>query len=84
MDAFSIPLTNNEHSTHIYAALFSQFSMFDGFTIKWEDGKEPAKIKEGERTNVYRYNIETNKKGQPIYVKTDIKCPRLWQAIKLQ
>ena len=84
MDAFSIPLTNNEHSTHIYAALFSQFSMFDGFTIKWEDGKEPAKIKEGERTNVYRYNIETNKKGQPISVKTDIKCPRLCQAIKLQ
>ena len=48
MDAFSIPLTNNEHSTHIYAALFSQFSMFDGFTIKWEDGKEPFFVWEGE------------------------------------
>lgn len=84
MESFNIPLTNNEHSTHLYAALFSQFSPFDGFTIKWEDGKEPAKIKEGQRTNVYRYNIETNKKGQPIYVKTDIKCPRLWQATKVQ
>lgn len=84
MESFNIPLTNNEHSTHLYAALFSQFSPFDGFTIKWEDGKEPAKIKEGQRTNVYRYTIETNKKGQPIYVKTDIKCPRLWQATKVQ
>lgn len=84
MDAFSIPLTNNGNSTHLYAALFSQFSLFDGFAIKWEDGKEPARIKEGERKNVFRYNIETNKKGQQIYVKTDIKCPRLWQAIKLQ
>ena len=84
MESFNIPLTNNEHSTHLYAALFSQFSPFDGFTIKWEDGKEPAKIKEGQRTNVYRYNIETNKKGQPIYVKTDIECPRLWQATKVQ
>ena len=84
MEAFSIPLTNNEHSTHLYAALFSQFSLFDGFSIKWEDGKEPAKIKEGQRTNVYRYDREINKKGQPIYVKTDIECPRLWQATKVQ
>ena len=82
MEAFSVPLTDNNHSTHLYAALFSQFSPFDGFSVKWEDGDKPAEFEQHVRTNVFTYQTRKNKKGQTIYENTPTQCPRLWQAIK--
>lgn len=48
--------------THLYDALYSQFSVFDGFTIRWEDGKEKKEIKcIVTRINVPQYNLKGNK-----------------------
>jgi len=75
MKAFNItPGTNDEHSTRMYAALFSSFSIFgDGFNVRWEDGSSAAEVEfVSPRKNVYQYDIN--------WKKTDVLCTRKWQA----
>lgn len=60
-----------DRSTYLYDALFSQFNIFEGFSIKWCDGPEENgpyadidnKVTVGVRKNVAKYEInkETNK-----------------------
>lgn len=84
MSSFNLDVNKNDgRSTGMYAALFSQFSLFDGFSIHWKDGDSPAAFDQKQRKNVYKYYPGTNKKGQPIFIKNEKeKCPRLWQAVK--
>lgn len=75
MKAFSItPGVDDDHSTRLYAALFSSFSVFgDGFNVKWKDGDSPVAVEFiAPRKNVYQYDIDGK--------KTDVSCPRKWQA----
>lgn len=50
--------------THLYDALYSQFSVFEGFSIQWVDGTD-AERKQincvGTRINVPQYEIRNNK-----------------------
>lgn len=43
--------------TYLYDALYSQFSIFDGFSIQWVDGEYPVELEEGSevRINVSEY-----------------------------
>lgn len=60
-------------STYIYAALFSQFSIFDGFTVKWVDGEGIAlcDVICSPRKNVKLYDADGK--------KTDKADERKWQ-----
>lgn len=63
-----------KRSTYLYDALYSQFNIFDGFSIKWCDGPEEndpyadidTKVAVGVRKNVSKYeiDIETNKEAK--------------------
>jgi len=53
---------NDTHSTRMYPALFSEFSAFDGFEVKWIDGKERIEISAEPRQNVAEYDSNTQKK----------------------
>ncbi len=63
-----------DRSTYLYDALFSQFNIFEGFSIKWCDGPEENspyadidnKVTVGVRKNVAKYEInkETNKEAK--------------------
>lgn len=73
MKAFSItPGVDDDHSTRLYAALFSSFSVFgDGFNVKWKDGDSPAVVEfVSPRKNVYQDNDKAKR----------IPCSRKWQA----
>jgi hypothetical protein len=49
-------------STYVYDALFSQFSIFDGFSVKWVDGDKLKSINNPiKRKNVYEYDDDGNK-----------------------
>lgn len=37
---------NETRSTYLYQALYGQFSIFDGFTVSWEDGDEQRELSE--------------------------------------
>lgn len=76
--------------THLYDALYSQFSVFDGFSIHWEDGKEKKEIKcIGTRINVPQYKFDENHKLKKAESKSkdDVKtlnnnykqCMRMWR-----
>lgn len=75
--------------THLYDALYSQFSVFDGFSVKWEDGKEKKEIKSiGTRINVSEYILENNKWEKAPIVGDDKlntlnkkykQCQRMWR-----
>lgn len=84
MKSFSIDIGKKDgRSTGMYAALFSQFSIFDGFSVKWEDGSETVEFRTEPRKNVHKYETETNNKGQLVYKKLKTEpCLRRWQAIK--
>ena len=73
----------DDRSTYLYQALFGQFSIFDGFTIKWEDDKEKdldnIKLLCKYRKNVMKY--ENPHSGEYDYHKTDIQCNRAWQFL---
>lgn len=60
-------------STYVYRALFSQFSIFDGFSITWEDGFGHNPIEWDRRKNVMQYDAAGNK----LLSKPD---NRLWHA----
>lgn len=76
--------------THLYDALYSQFSVFGGFSIHWEDGKEKKEIKcIGTRINVPQYKFDEKHKlikAEP-KSKDDVKtlnnnykqCMRMWR-----
>lgn len=75
--------------THLYDALYSQFSVFDGFSVKWEDGKEKKEIRcIGTRINVSEYILDNNKlekapKVDDVKLNTLNKkykqCQRMWR-----
>ena len=44
-----------DRSTYIYDYLFGQFSIFDGFTIRWEDDEECDLEEPSLRKNVFEY-----------------------------
>ena len=76
MEPFNIKVNVNDgRSTAMYAALFSQFSVFDnGFNVKWEDGDTPASVEfVHPRKNVKVYGADDKRK--------DIDCPRKWKAV---
>lgn len=54
-----------ERSTYLYGALFSQFSIFDGFEIKWLDNLYNVdKLYVSERQNVVEFDEITHKKTE--------------------
>lgn len=60
-------------STYIYAAIFSQFNIFDGFSVRWEDMDNPKEIgNPTHRKNVMQYDAEGNKIEK-------VQDPRCWQ-----
>lgn len=76
MAPFNIKVNVNDgRSTAMYAALFSQFSVFDnGFNVKWEDGDTPACVEfVHPRKNVKVYDSSGK--------KTETDCPRKWKAV---
>lgn len=84
----SLELGNGEDvsaSTKIYAALYSCFSIFEGFSIEWEDGKGIKEIGSTDvRKNVAMYD-ENNKKQPntpgctPTKNGKNAQCPRKWR-----
>ena len=72
--------------THLYDALYSQFSVFDGFSVKWEDGKEKKEVRcIGTRINVPEYKTNTqkaepegNKENNTLNGKYK-QCQRMWR-----
>lgn len=75
--------------THLYDALYSQFSVFDGFSVRWEDGKEKKEVKYiGTRINVSEYRFKNNKWEKTPKVGDDKlntlnkkykQCMRMWR-----
>lgn len=74
-------IDKDDRSTYLYQALFGQFSIFDGFTIKWVDGKaedfDSIKLQYCHRKNVMKYREPQD--GELDFQKTAQKCERLWQ-----
>lgn len=65
--------TPEKRSTYIYAALFSQFNIFDGFSIKWEDSGRSTPIGiPTPRKNVMQYDSDGKKIAK-------VKDTRRWQ-----
>ena len=46
----------DSRSTLLYDMLYSQASIFDGFSIKWIDGEEKAEVEADVRKNVAKYD----------------------------
>ena len=71
-----------DRSTYIYEYLFGQFSIFDGFTIKWVDGGQDfddIKLKCNPRKNVKEYRYPTGDEYD--YQKEGRQCKRAWQFV---
>lgn len=77
-----------DRSTQLYENLYSQFSIFNGFSIIWKDGEyiDESMIEECVRKNVAEYDDDGNKKKEPTNpsdMKTEnkkfIQCQRKWQ-----
>ena len=84
MNAFNVKVDENDNrSTYTYAALFSQFSPLDGFSVEWEDSKYELRkenIKWGQRDNVHFYG-ETPREGKKPELKKLSKLDgRPWKA----
>lgn len=83
--------TPDKKPTHIYDALYSQFSVFEGFSIQWVDGTDDERKQincVGTRINVSQYEIKNNKPEKcEIKSGTDVatqnkkykQCPRMWR-----
>lgn len=75
-----------KRSTYLYEALYSQYSVFDGFSVQWVDGNEDERkeircVKN--RLNVAEYDhfekIPASKtKGQLTKNKNYKQCQRMW------
>jgi hypothetical protein len=77
----------DDKSTHLYEALFSQFNIFDGFSIHWVDGRKEVNENDiilNVRKNVAEYDSNNKKKPEdyPESVRTEdgkyIQDMRLW------
>lgn len=68
---------SDKKPTHLYDALYSQFSAFDGFSIQWVDGEENDRKtinSPRNRLNVAEYKIIDNNDGKgpkPVKIKKD-------------
>lgn len=65
-----------KRSTYLYEALYSQYSVFDGFSVQWIDGNENdrKKIRCNTRLNVAEYEMKNNNDGKnpkPEKIKKD-------------
>lgn len=70
-------LGSEERSTYLYGALFSQFSIFDGFEIKWVDNiVNDVKTEAFPRKNVFQYKKTGEMKFEKSKGKQDM---REWQ-----
>lgn len=68
-----------DRSTHIYDYLFGKFSIFGGFTVRWEDGEEVKNVTCAKRKNVFEYELPHKDKDEYDYHKTTRSCLRRWQ-----
>lgn len=68
-----------DRSTHIYDYLFGKFSIFGGFTVRWEDGEEEKNVTCAKRKNVFEYELPHKDKDEYDYHKTTRSCLRRWQ-----
>lgn len=83
---------SDKKPTHLYDALYSQFSAFDGFSIQWVDGEENDRktincVKT--RINVAEYQLNEKNNWEKVPAsKTDglltqnknyKQCPRMWK-----
>lgn len=77
MEYISLEKKKNEgivtKPTYLYDALYSQFSIFDGFSIQWIDGEEKAVLEDCStiRVNVPEYEVN-NKKHVPVPKKKTV------------
>ena len=86
---FNIDVDDEDRSTYIYAALFSQFDIFSGFSIKWKDKEYDEKndLVMKVRHNVSAYDSTGKKRlamdqkeGEELtHDKKYVQDPRLWQ-----
>jgi len=77
-------------STKLYEALFSEFNIFEGFTISWKDSELVNTIQSKVRKNAVQYNNEnkipaSNASADTVLTenKKYVQCPRLWQFSKM-
>jgi hypothetical protein len=76
-----------KRSTYLYEALYSQYSVFDGFSVKWVDGNENDRKKircVNTRLNVAEYNhfekIPASKTKEQLTKNNKYKqCQRMWR-----
>lgn len=75
----SAKVQNIRKPTYLYDALYSQYSVFDGFSVQWVDGPDSDNftIAEEVRTNVAEYTLEgsTGKSDKNPKRKTKDKFP---------
>ena len=84
----------DSRSTLLYDMLYSQASIFDGFSIKWVDGEEKAEVEADVRKNVAKYDENGQKMQAKDHQellsqgftltkdKKHIQDPRPWQFKK--
>ena len=78
------------HSTYLYNDLYSNFSIFDGFSIIWRDSEIVSVSEPNVRKNVAKYDETTEKKipatesttSKITLNKKHVQCPRRWQFKK--
>lgn len=70
-----------QRSTCLYDVLFGQFSIFDGFTVKWVDGNE-SYFNQTELLCCGRKNVFEYEKDEYDYHKKDNRCQRMWNFKK--
>lgn len=84
MDAFNVKVDENDkRSTYTYAALFSQFSPLDGFTVIWEDSKynlREENIDWTQRDNVHLYEDTPREGNKPKLEKLSALDGKPWKA----
>lgn len=59
---FEINGRQDNRSTQLYEALYSQTSIFNGFSIRWIDGEKEAEVEANYRKNVAEYDAKGSKK----------------------
>lgn len=86
----------DNRSTLLYDALYSQTSVFDGFSIKWVDGEKEIEVASSVRKNVAKYDGNAQKllakEHQDLINEKGFSCtedkkyiqdPRKWQFKKV-
>lgn len=59
---FEVEGRNDDRSTALYEALFQQNSIFNGISVKWNDGENPVNMTSAPRKNVAEYDETTGEK----------------------